>query len=123
MVRLLLRYGAQPDMRDKDGITASTLFFLQLFFFFRFLCHTLYFLSQFYPFISSFFLIVITFHLLAIQPSQLISTQLNSTQLNSTQFNLFIFYFISTPDGDYSKFNVVTFLHILQLFFDSIYNP
>ena len=24
VVRLLLKYGAQPDMRDKDGITAST---------------------------------------------------------------------------------------------------
>ena len=24
VVRLLLKYGAQPDARDKDGITAST---------------------------------------------------------------------------------------------------
>ena len=24
VVRLLLKYGAQPDMKDKDGITAST---------------------------------------------------------------------------------------------------
>jgi ankyrin repeat protein len=31
VVRLLLKYGAQPDMRDRDGITASKSFFTSVF--------------------------------------------------------------------------------------------